>query len=72
MQLCRAEKCGFLKLFKLNLRLILAMAFVCLAISDIDAQIKIGNIPENIDDESLLQLEGSDKALVIPHLTTSQ
>jgi hypothetical protein len=48
------------------------MAFVCLAISDIDAQIKIGNILENIDDESLLQLEGSDKALVIPHLTTSQ
>jgi len=38
----------------------------------LEAQVKIGDNPQNIDAASVLELESSDKVLVITRVTTAQ
>ncbi len=45
---------------------------VCFAATFVTAQVKIGDNPQNIDPSSVLELESTDKVLVITRLTTVQ
>lgn len=50
---------------------ILALLTLCIS-SQLSAQVKIGDNPTTIDTRSLLELESSDKAFMLPRLTTVQ
>lgn len=52
--------------------LILSCVFLLLCSATAMAQIKVGDNPLAIDDGSILEIESSDRAFVLPRLTTSQ
>ncbi|MDP5231486.1 MAG: hypothetical protein NWQ38_13930, partial [Cellulophaga sp.] len=56
----------------LYLRLFAIIFFLGASSSSLYAQVKIGDNPQTIDAASVLELESSDKALVIPRMNTIQ
>lgn len=50
---------------------IILLLFLCLTIS-INAQVKIGDNPNTIDSNSILELESSEKVLVVSRLNNNQ
>ncbi len=53
-----------------NSLLFLLLSFF--AVATVSAQVKIGNNPQNIDPSSILELESTDKVLVVTRVTTAQ
>ncbi|OQD41528.1 hypothetical protein BUL40_15535 [Croceivirga radicis] len=49
-----------------------ATAVLCLTAFGLQAQVKIGNNPQNLDNASVLELESTSRALVITRVTTAQ
>ena len=51
---------------------ILLLIFILFTLSNIKAQVKIGDNPNLIDNSSVLELESIDKAFVLTRVTTAQ
>ena len=50
----------------------IVMLFFTFSVFSVSAQVKIGDNPQNIDSSSLLELESTDKAVVLSRITSAQ
>ena len=51
---------------------LLTLSIALLGFNALNAQVKLGNNPTTIDARSLLELESTDKAILLPRLSTTQ